>query len=133
MKKGINGKWTMMVIGLSFIIYHLSFSHAVAQDKLYADEFPLGDVTLLDGRTKAEVTRINATLSGDLSVTAQHKASLHTLTVTADVGGVGAGIGLNIDVIQDESDVAAVKFIRRAPSRSRSSPFSFMKFTDDII
>ena len=41
--------------------------------------------------------------------------------------------GPTLERITLESDVAAVKFIRRAPSRSRSSPFSFMKFTDDII
>ena len=66
------------------------------------------DVTLLDGRTKAELSHTNATLSGDLSVSADHSASLYTLTVTGDAGVVGAGIGLNINVIEDESDVAAV-------------------------
>ena len=66
------------------------------------------DVSLLDGRTKAELSHTNATLSGDLSVSADHRASLYTLTVTGDVGVVGAGIGLNINVIEDESDVAAV-------------------------
>ena len=66
------------------------------------------DVTLLSGLTKAEVSRINATLSGNVSVAANHNASIHTLSTIVDIGGVGADVGLNIDVIQDESNVETV-------------------------
>ena len=37
---------------LSLIAILLSVPAAVAQDRLYANEFPLGDVTLLDGPLK---------------------------------------------------------------------------------
>ena len=66
------------------------------------------DVTLLSGLTKAEVSRINATLSGNVSVAANHNASIHTLSTIVDIGGIGADVGLNIDVIQDESNVETV-------------------------
>ena len=66
------------------------------------------DVTLLNGKTKAEVSRINANLSGDLSVAADHKASIHTLSDIVGVGAVGADVGLIVDVIQDESNVETI-------------------------
>ena len=66
------------------------------------------DVTLLSGGTKAEVSRINAALSGNVTVAADHNASIHTLSAIVDIGGVGADVGLNIDVIQDESNVETV-------------------------
>ncbi len=37
----------------SLLILCLSYSHGNAQDRLYSDEFPLGDVTLLDGPLKS--------------------------------------------------------------------------------
>ena len=40
----------LRVFSLSFLM--LTATTAVAQDRLYADEFPLGDVTLLDGPLK---------------------------------------------------------------------------------
>ena len=40
----------LRVFSLSFLM--LTTTAVVAQDRLYADEFPLGDVTLLDGPLK---------------------------------------------------------------------------------
>ena len=40
----------LRVFSLSFLM--LTATAVVAQDRLYADEFPLGDVTLLDGPLK---------------------------------------------------------------------------------
>ncbi|MBR4907491.1 MAG: leukotoxin LktA family filamentous adhesin, partial [Acidaminococcaceae bacterium] len=95
------------------------------------------DVTLLSGKTKAEVSRITANLSGDLSVAADHKASIHTLSDIVGVGGVGADVGLIVDVIQDESDVETVleqDKVRFTDNGSSSVKISATnKVTDDYM
>ena len=65
------------------------------------------DVMLLSGSTQAELAEAVAELGGDLSVAAKQDTRLYTMGITGAASGVGAGIGLSVNVIQDDSQVAA--------------------------
>lgn len=63
-------------------------------------------VTLVDGKTVAQISGSNITASG-LNVTANHLDRINTNGISVGIAGLGAGIGIGVAVLNENSETTA--------------------------
>ena len=64
------------------------------------------DVSLLKSKTSATASDLSGS-ADTLNVNSLNKTNLNTMGVSAGVNGVGAGVGLSVDVINNEADTSS--------------------------